>query len=111
MKYLNQLYARGEDVGAARAAVYGTIFYQSLPKGSGSLPRCRRALKGSVKYEPPTSADPTPVEAASVLVAHLVKSGEPAKILAGLAFITAFDLHTRPSETLEILREDVARRG
>ena len=42
-----------------------------------------------------------------MLVTHLVQSGRPAKILTGLAFITAFDLFTRPAETLEITREDV----
>ena len=111
--YLDELFLRGEDAGQVRAVIFGTIFCRSLPKGGHILPRCRRALKGFLKDCPPVSNDPVPIEAAVVLADALLDSDKIEEQLAGLAFVTAFDLFTRPSETLEIRKEDVIapRRG
>ena len=112
VKYLDEaLFRTGEDAGAARSAIFGTIFCRSLAKGALSLPRCRRALAGFLKDEPPTSEDPCPVEAAAVLAEWLLSRKALLPKLAGLAFLTSFDLFTRPTETLEMKPEDVVTPG
>lgn len=59
-EYLNdQLFRRGESVAASRNALFGTMFFEKLPKSALTLPRARRALKGFVKDEPLRSSDPS----------------------------------------------------
>ena len=113
VQLLDVMFHRGEDAGHARAVIFGTMFCLALPKGATTLPRCRRALRGFLKDAPPVSNDPVPIEAAVVLVDALLDSSKLEEKLAGLAFISAFDLFLRPSETLTIRKEDVIapRRG
>jgi hypothetical protein len=103
----SELYRKGCDAADAKNAIFGTIFCRSLPKGSNSLPRCRRALAGFLKDEPPTSEDPCPIEAAAVIALALLKKESLETTLSALAFLVSYDLFTRPSELLSASPEDV----
>ena len=43
-----------------------------------------------------------------MLAEHILRSGETPRMLAGLAFLTGFDLFSRPTEALDLRREDVS---
>ena len=106
--YLNNvLFKKGDGLPEARAALFGTIFELCLPKGPTTLPRCRRALQGFAKDQPPTSEDPVPIEAAAVIINDLLNAQGFIELLTATAFAVQFDLFTRPSETLNLLYEQV----
>ncbi len=71
------------------------------------LPRCRRALAGFLKDDPPKSEDPCPLEAAAVIGEWLLTRKMLLPKLAGLAFLSSYDLFTRPSEILNAKADDV----
>lgn len=106
--YLNsQLYRRGENVAAARNVVFGTMFFEKLPKSALTLPRARRALNGFVKDEPLRSSDPLPVEAMALLAEALLTEDDRTSTLAAAALVISFDLFLRPSEALALTAADV----
>ena len=105
------LYQTGQDASAVKNVLFGTIYSRSLPRGAGTLPRCRRALAGFLKDEPPVSEDPCPIEAAALLVDWLMRRVGLEPKLAGLAFLCSYDLLTRPSETLALKPLDVVAPG
>ena len=107
MTFLEELYLRGEATSVARDVLFGVIFELGLGKGPNVLPRCRRSLQGFRRDDPPVSEDPCPREAAALVTAALLKDGPLLSVLSGLAFGVQYDLFTRPSETLNILKEDV----
>ena len=108
VQYINkELFFRGEAVATARYVVYGTIFVRGLPKNKQTLPRARRALAGFSREDPATSEDPAPIEAVAILAHHFLQQPSLVEQLAGLATVVSFDLFTRPTETLEIRKEDI----
>ena len=106
--YLNEeLFFKGEAVASARATVFGIIWARGLPKERTTLPRARRALSGYAREEPAHAEDPAPIEAVAVIASKLLDENGLLGRLSGLAMLVEFDLFTRPSETLEIRKEDV----
>ncbi|CAK0851971.1 unnamed protein product [Prorocentrum cordatum] len=104
-EYINdEIYLKGADASAPRVLTCAIIFAKSLAKGS--LPRSRRAIKGFLKDEPPTSEDPCPVEAAAILAEDLFERGDPIAVESGLAFSMQFDAFLRPGEALKLKKED-----
>lgn len=88
VSYLDQaLFLAGDPMTTARAALFGTTFWQGLPKSSTTLPRARRALKGFARDEPPMSRDPMPLEAAALMTQRLFQSSDLIDNLAGVAFL------------------------
>ena len=108
VEYLDtEMFAAGRDTGDAKNAVFGTIFCRSMPRGSTSLPRCRRAIQGFLKDNPPRSEDPCPLEAAAVIAHGLLSQATLEARLTGLAFIVQYDLFARPSEVLNLKASDI----
>ncbi|CAK0843206.1 unnamed protein product, partial [Prorocentrum cordatum] len=105
-QYINdEMYLKGLDVSAPRNLRCAIIFVKALPKGS--LPRCQRAIKGFLKDDPPRSEDPCPIEAAAILAFDLLGQPTVTAAAAGLAFLTQYDTFARPSEILNLKKEDV----
>eukprot|EP00971_Amphidinium_carterae_P342554 6481897-Amphidinium_carterae.1 len=105
--FLDHMHQQGDRASQARDVVYGTAFMMSVNGIKQVLPRSYRALQGFARVDPPVARDPTPIEAAALLVHHLVTSADLIAMLSGLASVIGFDLFARPSEVLGITAEEV----
>jgi integrase len=71
------------------------------------LPRARRALAGFRKDEPERSEDPLPIEVMAVAAERMLAQPDLISMLSGLALMLQYDLFARPSEMLQVRKEDV----
>ncbi len=109
VSYLNELFTRGESTNVAQMALFGIIFKLGLGKGHQVLPRARRALAGFKKDEPERSEDPLPIEVMAVGAERMLSQPDLISLLSGLALLLQFDLFARPSEMLQVRKEDVVQ--
>ena len=108
-KFLEALYLGGEGLAAARYALYGTAFVLELVTRSPLvLPLSKAALKGFKTLCPESTRDPPPWEAIFLLAMSLV-TGKLVRVnvLVAILVLLAFDCYLRPSEALNLRKQDV----
>lgn len=109
------LYLEGEQVYAARYAVFGAIYLLDLPKKCAqTLPLAKATLKSFGRHAPERSRDPPPIEHRWLFADTLCRlCAPPVGPLAAAFTLLSFDCYLRPSEALGLKKADVtpARRG
>mmetsp|Transcript_49406 Transcript_49406/g.117568 ORF Transcript_49406/g.117568 Transcript_49406/m.117568 type:complete len:392 (-) Transcript_49406:322-1497(-) len=104
---LGRFYFEGLGVASAQYLLAAVAFTRNTRLRDLEIPVAKAALAGFLRLCRPKSRNPTPWEAVVLIADWLASRTSAADVQAAAAILLQFDIYARPSEVLNLHKEDI----